>query len=1112
MRCSCRCFVFLLAVCLLGSGARGESEAESGFRLPPGFRIRLFAGDELAHDIFSMTVDHQGHVVVAGRGYVKRLLDTDGDGRADRAVLLSTQPGSGAHGMYVDARGLHFTGDNVVGRLRWAPGGRRLKGPVEVWTRLRHPEHGANGLIRGPDGSFYCICGNDAQVTAQHAQAFNSPVKEPHNGAVVRLGEPMAVMAHGFRNPYDAAFTAHGALLLVDADGERDHQLPWYAPNRLFDVVQGAHHGWVLQGWRRSWNRPAWFWDTAPRTWEIGRGSPTGAVVYRHRQFPQRYRGGFFSCCWTLGRVYFFPLEIHGADYRTRQEIFLQTTGHTGLAPVDLAVGPRGELYVAVGGRGTRGSVFCIEYAASQPRQASASGSPHVPQTAREKLLAVLRAPQPLSAWSRARWKPLARQLGPEPFRRAIFDAKLSPLERIRAVEVLGECFQFHGHLEESLEQAGDELPPVVRARVAWALGRWKPRQPWAIRHLVAWAGGKDPWVARWAWEALAVCAPQVARQHRLEPPWVAGLTSPHRRVWLAALLAARSWDKRCFLRPGSPQEQVAVELAEGFLHAWRLQKPQAEFLQRLLALWPRCRTLRHRLQLVRLIQLACGDLDPQPQQPDVFAGYTLRWRDELPRSLRRQVVQTLLETFPAESRLLNYELARTIAALQEPTAEFLDRLGTLWRPESSPVDDVHWIICAARTPGKRSETFRRRLIEALLALHGKMERRGLHPSRNWPLRLGEAFRQLTRYDPELPAALIASSRFNRPEHAMFALLLPAEHQQAAATALFRRWPEADDPESWTAETVLLAARLPEREAARRLRAVVQVPALRELALLQLARRPAEEDRPVLVQGLRSPQPEVVQAVAEALTRLAPRARQQAVAAALEALRQAAPYRELAGVQQALDHLLRHWAADAPAPAQADAPPPPPAAKKPSPEGKQLYARWLAWATARWPELRRRLQSTPGVDLAAWKSRLAKIDWSRGDPQRGERLFEQLRCHLCHRGSRRLGPDLAGAARRFSPVDLMLAVVDPSREVSPLYRTRMVLTRDGKVFHGLVVYESPNGTLLQTGPETTVRFSADQVEQMVPSARSLMPEGLLRHASDQDLADLYAYLRRLGRR
>lgn len=47
-----------------------------GIRAPDGFKVSLYAGDALAHDIHSMTIDSHGRVVVAGKGYVKILHDT----------------------------------------------------------------------------------------------------------------------------------------------------------------------------------------------------------------------------------------------------------------------------------------------------------------------------------------------------------------------------------------------------------------------------------------------------------------------------------------------------------------------------------------------------------------------------------------------------------------------------------------------------------------------------------------------------------------------------------------------------------------------------------------------------------------------------------------------------------------------------------------------------------------------------------------------------------------------------------------------------------------------------------------------------------------------------
>src|SRR5262245_45551928 len=84
----------------LACGCAPARADDVGIRVPDGFEVSLYADDALAHDIFSMTVDSHGRVVVAGTDYVKILHDTDGDGRADRASLFSSRPASGAHGMY----------------------------------------------------------------------------------------------------------------------------------------------------------------------------------------------------------------------------------------------------------------------------------------------------------------------------------------------------------------------------------------------------------------------------------------------------------------------------------------------------------------------------------------------------------------------------------------------------------------------------------------------------------------------------------------------------------------------------------------------------------------------------------------------------------------------------------------------------------------------------------------------------------------------------------------------------------------------------------------------------------------------------------------------------
>ena len=91
----------------------------------------------------------------------------------------------------------------------------------------------------------------------------------------------------------------------------------------------------------------------------FGRGSPTGVVCYRHRQFPQEYHGSLFVLDWTYGRVWAVPLKRSGETWTSQPIEFMTARGEFGFAPTDAEVGPDGSLYVSVGWyAGDRGGVF----------------------------------------------------------------------------------------------------------------------------------------------------------------------------------------------------------------------------------------------------------------------------------------------------------------------------------------------------------------------------------------------------------------------------------------------------------------------------------------------------------------------------------------------------------------------------------------------------------------------------------------------------------------------------------------------------------------------------------------------------------------------------------
>ena len=68
---------------------------ELGLRIAQGFEVGLYADQTLAPDVYSMTIDPSGQVVISSRGYIRRLVDSDGDGHAKSHVQI-VRSGSGA--------------------------------------------------------------------------------------------------------------------------------------------------------------------------------------------------------------------------------------------------------------------------------------------------------------------------------------------------------------------------------------------------------------------------------------------------------------------------------------------------------------------------------------------------------------------------------------------------------------------------------------------------------------------------------------------------------------------------------------------------------------------------------------------------------------------------------------------------------------------------------------------------------------------------------------------------------------------------------------------------------------------------------------------------------
>jgi putative heme-binding domain-containing protein len=1109
-----------------------RSVPSGAFRLPPGFVLEQYADEKLANDIYAMTLDEQGRVVVTSAGYIKRLEDSDGDGRADRAVLLAT-PRSGGMGLFCDGEYLYYCGDGWLSRYRRiGPNGELASEPEKILP-LAFNEHGGHAMRKGPDGWWYVMAGNDARVTAELVNDPASPIRRPEAGCILRLHPPkpnnnrwqVQVIAHGFRNPYDFDFGPGGEIFTYDSDVERTFLLPWYVPTRIYHVAWGGHHGWRLPGYLRSWARCDDYLDTVDMLWPIGRGSPTGVVCYRHWQFPERYRGGLFVADWTFGRIYFVPLAPHGCSYGGRPEVFLEPTGQEGFAPTDLAVGRDGELFVCIGGRRTRGSVYRIRYVgqgAGRIENLFPPGQPPVKHGgltspavgAASELDQVLRAPQPLDAWSRAVWEPRARKLGQAAFLQAARDATRPAPERVRAIEIVTELF---GGLDLATARVlVSDAAYEVRAATAWSLGclplddtirdgeaaklpASKGNSPAAL--LLPLATDAHPLVRRRALEALA-------RQRAIFPDEALtdaicrNLDSPEKRVRqaaasLARLLAPNAWQSLWQRRHTFSQR---AQLTLGLAYCWRQDQGQwlpevAELASHVLA--SETATSQDRWDALRLVMLACGDWELDKPPVEILSGYTLR--HQLPGELRKRLLAALHRHWPTHDARWNQEAARLLAMLRDDTPQLPDKLATFWSPQSDPTWDLHYLIVLACAGAAWPEKLVPQVADVLVGLQQRLEGKQLRVKLTWGERLAELVQLLTQRQPLLARHLAQHPQLVQPSQVFIALALPLPERTQAAERFLQT--AGRDPDFvWTPALVQLLAELPPEKSRPVLRSRLQDPALRPVVLKYLARHPDETDRQAYLEGLDSAQPDVVQACLEALERLPVSRQPPHQAWLLRALRSQLSEPRAEHLRQRLVRLYCQ---------SADIASPPRETQKDSKSLRETYRPlWEAFLKQH-PELATIVLGDTEADDRSWRERLARVNWAQGQAARGEVLFRQRGCLACHTGTSRIGPDLSGVTSRFSREDLFEAIFFPSREVAPAYRTELVETHQGQVYTGIVIFESADGIILQTDATTTIRLATEDIRHRSVGRRSLMPDGLLKDLTDSDLADLYAFLQTL---
>jgi putative membrane-bound dehydrogenase-like protein len=159
-----------------------------------------------------------------------------------------------------------------------------------------------------------------------------------------------------------------------------------------------------------------------------------------------------------------------------------------------------------------------------------------------------------------------------------------------------------------------------------------------------------------------------------------------------------------------------------------------------------------------------------------------------------------------------------------------------------------------------------------------------------------------------------------------------------------------------------------------------------------------------------------------------------------------------------------------------------------------------AWGTVRSTPLDKTLL------IKQYQEMLTKAPRNEPDLSHGRAVFAKTcqQCHTLFGVGDKVGPELTGSNR--ANLDYLLSnVLDPSALIAKDYMPITIVTDDGRVITGLVMREDPGSLTIRTANESLV-VPRDEIDEMEPSTKSMMPDDLFKPLSEQDVRALVAYL------
>lgn len=120
------------------------------------------------------------------------------------------------------------------------------------------------------------------------------------------------------------------------------------------------------------------------------------------------------------------------------------------------------------------------------------------------------------------------------------------------------------------------------------------------------------------------------------------------------------------------------------------------------------------------------------------------------------------------------------------------------------------------------------------------------------------------------------------------------------------------------------------------------------------------------------------------------------------------------------------------------------------------------------------------------------------------------RCSICHKAGtdgKNIGPELTAIGKKFDNATLLDAIINPSAAIVFGYEPWLVTTKDGETLYGFLIADGKENITIKDVNGQKHAIPVNKIASKEKQNKSMMPEPSVSGISEQELANILAYLR-----